>query len=316
MPPSTDPHREDVPQASRRLSVRGQSRVWIRLLRPTHWVKNALLGVPLITAQAWTEAAALRAVGLALVAFSLVASATYIFNDLVDLAFDQAHTAKRARPIASGDVGRGAALALGLVLLGLGLILACLQSAAFAVVTGLYVLLTTLYTQYAKRVALLDVLVLAALWTVRLWAGAVVIGVELSVWLLSFSAFLFLSLSILKRCAELIAFAGPVDALLPGRGYQVRDLASLQSFGIGTAVVSVLVLALFVDSHSAAMHYPHPERLWLICPAIWFWLARLWLETSRGQMHYDPVVFSVRDRASWLIAVLVMTSWGAALVPI
>jgi len=148
----------------------------------------------------------------------------------------------------------------------------------------------------------------------RLLAGAAAIAVDLSVWLLSFSAFLFLSLSILKRCAELIAFTGPIDTFLPGRGYQQRDLVSLQIFGISTAVVSVLVLALFVDSQSAAVHYPHAERLWLICPAMWFWLARLWMETARGQMHHDPVVFSLRDRASWLAGIVVMLGWCAALV--
>jgi len=149
----------------------------------------------------------------------------------------------------------------------------------------------------------------------RLLAGASAIAVDLSVWLLSFSAFLFLSLSLLKRCAELIAFDGPMDTFLPGRGYQRRDLLSLQSFGIGTAVVSVLVLALFVDSQAAALRYLHAERLWLICPAMWFWLARLWMQTARGEMHHDPVVFSLRDRASWLAGVVVVLAWCAALVP-
>jgi len=314
MPPGTDRPPADAPTPS----PNGGSnpvRVWIRLLRPTHWVKNSLLVVPLITAHAWGEPRALIAITCGVLAFSLVASATYIFNDLADVAFDQAHSNKRLRPIAAGDVGRGPALMVGLVLLVVGVGIAWLQNLSLALVTLLYVVLTTAYTRHAKRVALLDVLLLAALWTLRLLAGASAIAVDLSVWLLSFSAFLFLSLSLLKRCAELIAFDGPMDTFLPGRGYQRRDLLSLQSFGIGTAVVSVLVLALFVDSQAAALRYLHAERLWLICPAMWFWLARLWMQTARGEMHHDPVVFSLRDRASWLVGVVVVLAWCAALVP-
>jgi len=297
---------------------RGQSRrwPWVRLLRPHHWFKNALIAVPAVTAQAWRDPRTPMALGLAFLTFSLVASATYVLNDLADLEHDRAHAVKRHRPLASGEIGRGGAL-ITVALLGFSGFAAALRLGwAFLSVTAVYVAVTTLYTRRLKQRALLDVLALAALWVLRIEAGAIAIEVDLSVWLLSFGAFLFLSLSILKRCAELSAAGGPDDRSLPGRGYAPRDLPALQAFGIGTGVVSVLVLALFVDSHGAQLRYAHPDRLWLMCPAIWFWLGRLWLETARGRMHHDPVVYSLRDRASWWALSVVALSFVAALSPL
>ena len=285
---------------------------WVRLLRLHHWLKNLLLGVPYLTAQAWTQPQAAPRLALAVAAFSLLASATYVFNDLSDAAFDRAHAAKRHRPLAAGTIGEAPAIGVALLFGCGGIALAWQVGVEFLVVLASYVLLTTLYTRRIKRVALLDVLALAALWTLRLVAGAAAIRVDLSAWLLSFGAFLFLSLSLVKRCAELRASTIEV---LPGRGYRRADLPALEIFGIATGVVSVLVLALFVDSVPAEQHYPHHARLWLMCPAIWYWLGRIWLITGRGQMHHDPIVFSLRDRASWAAFAAVAIVWAAALVP-
>jgi 4-hydroxybenzoate polyprenyltransferase len=289
---------------------------WLRLLRLHHWLKNVLLAVPFLTAQAWSRPGALVGLGLGFLAFSLVASASYVLNDLADVAHDREHATKRHRPLAAGDIGTGPALAVAALIGAAGIALAWRVGTGFLAVLLVYAALTTLYTRRLKRVALLDVLALAALWTLRLVAGAAAIHVELSVWLLSFGAFLFLSLSLVKRCAELAAAAGDSSRRLPGRGYERRDLAALQAFGIATGVVSVLVLAMFVDSTAAQLRYPHHERLWLACPAIWFWLGRIWLETARGAMHHDPVVFSLRDRASWAAFGAVAVVWAAALAPV
>ena len=289
---------------------------WLRLLRLHHWAKNALLVVPFLAAQAWVRPAAFAALALGMLAFSLVASATYVMNDLVDVAFDRAHAVKRHRPLAAGSIGTAPALAAAALLALVGLGAATLVGGAFLATVLVYVALTTLYTRRLKRVALLDVLALAGLWTLRLVAGAAAIQVALSAWLLSFGAFLFLSLSLVKRCAELEAQGGAPDAPLPGRGYVRADLPTLVSFGISTGVVSVLVLALFVDSTSAQLRYVHHERLWLVCPPMWFWLGRIWLETARGRMHHDPLVFSLQDRASWAALAAVALAWAAALVPV
>jgi 4-hydroxybenzoate polyprenyltransferase len=282
------------------------------LLRIHHWVKNVLLVVPYLTAQAWGHAGALRGLLLGMLSLSLVASATYILNDLADLRHDQAHSAKKNRPLASGVIGITPALIMTAVLASAGLMLALQVAQSFAVVILTYTVLTTIYTRAVKRVALLDVLVLATLWVLRLIAGAAAIGVELSMWLLSFGGFLFLSLSLAKRAAELEAYHGPAERLLPGRGYARRDLSTVLGFGMATATVSVLVLALFVDSSAAQLEYRHPQWLWLLCPPLWFWLARLWLITARGEMHHDPIEHSLRDRASWASLIVMASIWIAA----
>jgi 4-hydroxybenzoate polyprenyltransferase len=286
---------------------------WLRLLRLHHWLKNVLLGVPYLTSQSWNRPGAAWLLGGAFLAMSLVASATYVLNDLADVAHDRVHPEKRHRPLASGQIGAGAALIVAALLAIGGLALARGVGRPFLWTLLAYGALTTLYTRFLKRIALVDVVALAGLWTLRLVAGAAAIGVELSEWLLSFGAFLFLSLSLAKRVAELEAFTGPALAPLPGRGYTRADLPALLAFGISTAVVSVLVLALFVDSTPAQEKYPYHQRLWLACPALWFWLARIWLETARGRMHHDPLVFSLRDPGSWVALAAIAAVWVAAL---
>jgi 4-hydroxybenzoate polyprenyltransferase len=319
VPPPASRMRESLPPGAApadrdREAPRGYP--WLRLLRPHHWLKNLFLAVPFLTAQAWSRSGALAGLALGLLAFSLIASASYVLNDLADVAHDREHAVKRHRPLAAGLIGTGPALGVAALLAAAGLAAAWLVGSSFLATLLVYAALTTLYTRRLKRIALLDVLALAGLWTLRLVAGAAAIHVSLSVWLLSFGAFLFLSLSLVKRCAELAAAAGEPSRRLPGRGYERRDLAALQAFGIATGVVSVLVLAMFVDSTAAQLRYPHPERLWLACPAIWYWLGRVWLETARGAMHHDPVVFSLRDRPSWAAFATVAVVWAAALAPI
>ena len=287
---------------------------WLRLLRPHHWAKNALLGVPYLTAQAWQRPGAALQLALAVVAFSLVASATYILNDLADVAHDRAHARKQHRPLAAGTVQPAAALALAALLVPAAFALAWRVGAPFTMVLLVYVVVTTLYTRVLKRRALLDVLALAGLFVLRLVAGAAAIGVVLSAWLLSFGAFLFLSLSLVKRCAELYAAATPRGEKLRGRGYRGEDLAMLQAWGVATGAVAVLVLALFVDSSSAQLRYARPEALWLACPCLWFWLGRIWLKTGRNEMHDDPLVFSLRDPASWVTFAAIAVVWAAAVV--
>ena len=287
---------------------------WLRLLRVHHWVKNVLLAVPYLMAHAWVEPHAFNKLLVSFFTFSLVASASYILNDIADVSFDRLHVEKANRPLASGKIKAPIALVVAIFLAVLGGFGAWLVDTAFLLVVVLYAILTTIYTRVLKRLALLDVMALAALWALRLWAGAVAIGVDLSVWLLSFGGFLFLSLAMVKRCAELQVGTLPSDVVLPGRGYARRDLLTLQVFGMATSVMSVLVLALFVDSSSAQLRYIHHERLWFICPVLWFWLGRIWLMTGRGEMHHDPITFSLTDRVSWAAFLVLSVIWVSALM--
>jgi len=280
----------------------------LRLMRAHHWVKNVLVLVPLVTSFSLADATRLRAGLVAFIALSLIASATYIVNDLMDLPHDRQHPHKRLRPLAAGQIAAWLALLVALMLLGLGSVLAWCVNADFFRMMVMYVVLTLSYSRWLKACALIDVLALVALWNIRLWGGALAIGVSLSVWLLSFGAFVFLSLSLLKRAIELHAGKHAPLEYLPGRGYRPADLPWVQSLGLAAVVAATVVLALFVDSSSAQGHYAEPARLWLLCPAIFYWLSRLWLKMQRGEMQHDPVAYSLTDGVSWWVGAVVVAS--------
>lgn len=280
----------------------------LRLMRLHHWVKNSLVLIPLVTSFSLADQNRVQLSLWAFLAFSLIASATYIANDLIDLPHDRQHIKKRLRPLAAGDVSVMVAVLWALVLMTAGGVIAYQVSQAFLASLVSYIVLTLVYSRFLKTQPLLDVMALVALWNLRLLAGALAIGVGLSVWLLSFGAFLFLSLSLLKRATELRATTQAPQETLPGRGYCKEDLQWLEPLGLAAAVAATVVLALFVDSSGAQWRYPHPERLWLLCPAIFYWQLRLWFKMHRGVMHHDPVSFSLKDRASWWVALWVVLS--------
>ena len=275
-------------------------RLWIKQTRLHQWMKNLLIGVPLLTSHAFNTPN-LVAVALAFIAVGLVASATYMLNDLLDLASDRKHPRKCRRPFAAGNLGIApGCIVMALLLLG-GLLLAASLAPSFLLILLGYLLLTLAYTFYAKQLVLIDVLMLALLYTIRIMAGAMVINVAISSWLLAFSMFTFLSLALIKRRAEL----GTVESLertnTEGRDYQLTDAPVINSMGISAGYLAVLVLALYVDSPAVSTHYSHPRLLWLLCPLMLYWISRLWIKTSRGEMHDDPLVFSLQDIGSWMV---------------
>lgn len=277
----------------------------VRACRPHQWAKNVLLFLPILAAHRAGDREALLRVGLAFVSFSLVASSVYVLNDVLDVEADRQHPRKRHRPFASGALGPGTGFALVLGLLAAGAGMAVLLPPMFGVALAAYWLVTSAYSAWLKRVAIVDVLVLAGLYTARIYAGAFAAGVPVSEWLASFSLFFFLSLAALKRAAEI----GRRGESLPGRGYHGEDQAPVAMMGIASGYVSVLVLALYVSHPEVTRLYRHPAWLWGLCVLALYWISRIWLLAWRGEMHDDPVVFAIRDGASWAVAVL-----GAALV--
>jgi 4-hydroxybenzoate polyprenyltransferase len=275
---------------------------WLRAIRLYQWLKNLLLFVPLLTAHAFTSAAMMR-VALGFTAFGCVASGTYLLNDLLDLDSDRRHPRKSQRPLAAGDIGPVPGLLAMLVLLVMGLTIAVTLSVPFFLSILAYLILTLSYSLYFKTYVLLDVLLLAALYTVRIIAGAVAIEVSVSSWLLAFSMFVFLNLALVKRCSELKTIESQSRAAASGRDYRISDLGMLSSMGIAAGYISVLVLALYVDNPDVRNSYSNPLLLWLLCPLMMYWVSRLWIKTSRGEMNDDPLLYSLRDRASWIIFV-------------
>lgn len=278
-------------------------RAYLRALRVHQWMKNLLLGVPVLTAHAWSDGDAIGAAIVAFVAFGLCASATYLLNDLLDLPADRVHPSKSRRPLAAGDLPLMHAVLLMPALLATGLGLAATLPSAFPLTLLAYLVLTVSYSLHFKTYMLIDVILLAGLYTVRIVAGAFAINVAVSSWLLAFSTFMFMSLALVKRCSELLTLERLQRTAARGRDYRVSDLPCLGAMGVSSGYLAVLVLALFIDSPGSVAHYTHVWVLWLLCPLMLYWVSRLWIKTWRGEMHEDPLVYSLRDRASWIILV-------------
>ena len=270
---------------------------WIKAFRVHQWLKNVLLFVPFATSFTSFEADKVLSLTLAFFSFSLLASSTYIFNDLLDLNSDRVHPRKRNRPFASGLISPLKGVAAAVFLFAAAFLLASMVSTAFVYALLCYLFLTTTYSLLLKTYVLMDVLMLSALYTLRIIAGAIACDVTISKWLVAFSVFVFLSLALVKRCAELVTLqANGTDTFTRGRDYRVSDLNVLWPLGVASAMASVVVFGLFISSPETAARYATPQLLWLLAFALVYWLGRLWIKTSRGQMHDDPVVYAIKDR--------------------
>ena len=236
----------------------------------------------------------------------------YVLNDLFDLDADRHHPTKKLRPFAAGDLSLPTGFALVLLLLAVGGGLALLLPKTFALVLALYFALTTSYSWRLKQLVLLDVFFLAGLYTMRLIAGHEATGIAYSFWLLAFSMFIFLSLALVKRYLELLGLRQENTHDAKGRGYTANDLEMVATLGTASGYLSALVLALYVNSSEVRVLYQHPTLLLLVCPLLLYWISRVWLMAHRGQMHDDPIVFALKDRASYVIGMLtLMVLWLA-----
>jgi 4-hydroxybenzoate polyprenyltransferase/phosphoserine phosphatase len=282
--------------------------LWAKALRVHQWLKNLLLFVPLLTAFQFTELEKVGALLIAFLAFSLGASATYIVNDLWDLDNDRAHPRKRQRPFASGALPILHGVLVAAVLMGAAFALAAGVGPVFLIALVAYVVATSAYSWVLKRFILVDVLMLSALYTTRIIAGGLAISAPLTSWMLVFSVFIFLSLALVKRCAELVVLRDEGKLAAKGRDYRVSDLTVLWPLGVGSALSAVVVFGLFISTPETAMRYAIPDLLWFVAAGLVYWLGRLWIVTARGEMHDDPIVFALKDKASQLtISLMVCT---------
>jgi 4-hydroxybenzoate polyprenyltransferase len=279
-------------------------RDYAKQLRLHQWLKNALLFVPLLASQKFTDSGAIAASIAAFVAFGLCASSVYVLNDLMDLPADRRHPRKKDRPFASAriPVEHGVVLIPGLLIAGF--LLALFLPWAFVGVLALYYFVTLNYNLWAKNIAVLDTLVLAGLYTLRIIAGAAAISVVPSFWLLAFSMFFFLSVAMAKRYSELVNTDLGDDDTIPGRQYRRIDLSTIMSEGAASGYAAVIILALYINSDEVAANYSHPEVIWLTCPLLLYWVNKLWLNTQRKEMTDDPLVWALENRVSRGIAVM------------
>jgi len=279
--------------------------LWLRALRWHQWAKNLLIFVPLLAALGTVQPGGAARAVLAFVAFCLVASATYVGNDLWDLQHDRAHPRKRQRPMASGAIPIAQAVAVSLGVLLIGFAMASLVSGAFLAMVLVYFALTCAYSWVLKTYV-------AMLYTLRVIAGAVAIQAPVSHWLLVFSTLVFFSLALVKRCSELVSRAAQGGQRASGRDYGVDDLVVLWPLGVGAALSSIVVFCLFIDSPATQQRYGSPQSLWLGAVALTYLLSRLWVKTARKEMHDDPIVYTLRDRASLIMVTIMAVSVALA----
>ena len=271
---------------------------YLKALRPHHCVKNALVFVAPVAAHAVEAGTYVGATG-AFFVLSLIASSAYIFNDMVDIGHDREHPLKRQRPLASGKVRFLPMTAIGTVLAAGGIGASFLISTSLGACAVLYFVLAVTYSLWLKRAIVIDVIVLASLYIVRVIAGGAAVAIPVSPWLLAFSMFIFVSLAIVKRRKELANVAERRQQAIRGRGYIAEDAGVMMMFGAASAIGAVIVLTMYVQAPEVATRYDRPQFLWLACPLLLYWLGRLLLLADRGAVDDDPVMFALQDRASW-----------------
>lgn len=291
----------------------------LRAMRPHQWAKNLLLFVPLALSHQFDQMGSLLATLLAVLAFSLCASSVYLLNDVLDLAADRRHPSKRHRPIASGQVGVGGAWGLATALCAAAFGLAVLLPAPFVGVLAVYWVSTSAYSLGLKRLPVVDVVMLAGLYTLRLWAGGAAAGVWISPWLVAFSVCIFVSLALLKRYIELrvaahTGLADPAAVGLFGRGYDMRDRRPIAWAGMGSGAASAVVMAMYVNSPAVRELYASPGWLLWVCPLLLTWIGRIWWLAHADRVADDPVVYALRDWSGYVIGAAILAVGVAATV--
>lgn len=277
----------------------------LRAMRPHQWVKNILIFAPLVLSFQFLNIKSVSEAVLAFFAFSLTASGLYIVNDLLDIEADRAHPTKRNRPFASGRLSKRWGITQSSIVLIFAFGTASYLNPQFLVTLFIYAVLSASYSLKLKRIVLLDVSILAVLYTLRIIAGTFAVSLELSYWLIVFSIFIFTSLAMVKRVSELYNLKLLGKDEVGGRGYTVQDHEIMSALGAAAGFVSVLVLALYIHDPLTVERYNHPEWLWMIVPSILYWVGRIWIIAHRGQMNEDPVVFAVHDKVSYLILLFI-----------
>ncbi len=300
---------EEIFTASQSLSLK----LILRAIRIHQWAKNILIFTALILSHSWFNTEALTSIIFAFFSFSFAASSIYIINDLIDLEADRKHATKKNRPLAAGHLSIPLALMIVPVLLLLSFGLASQINENFISILIIYLVLTITYSLILKPIALLDVITLTSLYTIRIIAGAIAIAVPLSYWLLAFSMFIFLSLALIKRFSELKNLSQLGETSAASRGYHVNDLPAVSLFGISSGYISTLILVLYTHDLQASTLYTQPDWLWFVAIAVLYWISRMWLLAFRGQMNEDPVLFAIHDRTSYFVTLFIAISLFLAL---
>ncbi|MAI72558.1 MAG: 4-hydroxybenzoate polyprenyltransferase [Rhodopirellula sp.] len=278
---------------------------WLRAFRVSHWLKNGLMFIPAIAGMTSANAGAIYNLINGFVAFGMLTSATYIFNDLWDLESDRRHPTKCRRPLAAGDVSIVSSIVIGITMFLISLGIGYQLNFRFFLGLLLYVIVTTAYSLAIKNLVIIDVLVLAILLNFRVVLGGLLCNIAISSWLLAFSYTAFFSLAILKRCTELIKLKARKLTWTDGRGYSVKDLKFLWPAGISTTICSIVIFLEYVSNQEIIINYQSPALLWVAGIGITYWMSRLWIITARGEMDDDPIAFAIKDKTSLITVAII-----------
>lgn len=285
---------------------------FIKIMRPYQWLKNVLVFVPFFIYEYSTVKEFWMSI-IGFVSFSLAASSVYILNDFLDVSSDREHPTKKQRPFASGELSLIHSFWMIPVLLIPSLILASSVSLNSFIIISSYLLITFLYSLYLKKVLILDICILASLYTLRLIGGAIFIQSEfsLSPWLINFSIFFFFFLACIKRESELII---GIDSKKENsrRSYFEEDKKIISTLSVSSGLLSVLVLLLYAENSMNSSAFSSPILLWFLSPIFLYWISRFCIISSRGFIKEDPLFFAIKDRVSILFAILVFTIISAA----
>jgi 4-hydroxybenzoate polyprenyltransferase len=280
-------------------------KTYLKAIRAYQWVKNILIFVPLLTSHSFFSVAVFMQAIMAFAAFSFVASAGYVINDLLDLNSDRVHPRKRSRPFASGKLSIITGILLSFILIIGGFYIALNLDSLFWLILLFYFLTSFFYSVYLKRIVLYDVFTLAVLYSTRVFAGGIATNIHLSFWLIAFSTFIFLSLAFVKRYSELLQVKDKGGLANRGRGYLAEDINLIQTMGVVSGFLSVVVFSLYIDSPDVVKLYSNPKVLWATGLLFLFWISRIWMIAARGKMTDDPIIFTIKDWISYLIFIFV-----------
>jgi 4-hydroxybenzoate polyprenyltransferase len=288
------------------IGFRNQLEIWLKQIRVIQWLKNLPIFVTLLLTGNYKTPDLVLLTLLGFLCFSLLASSTYILNDLFDLEADRKHPRKKTRPLAGGSISIYSAIfsVVFLFLISFALSYIFIPGSFLYILLG-YFVITLLYSFKIKQVVGLDVITLASLYTIRIIAGSAILNITTTFWLLSFSMFVFFSLALVKRCAELKVLESQNKSKTSGRGYSLKDYGTLMSLGTSSSLMSLIMFVFYTQSDVSVIQYQDPTLLWLIIPLLGYWFVRVWIKTNRGEMHDDPIVFAIKDKGS-LVAIGMM----------
>ena len=268
----------------------------IKTIRVHQWVKNLLIFIPaILSLKPFVDLLEVLVSGF--FAFSFIASAFYILNDLFDIESDRVHHSKKHRAFASGSLSIIQGFFIFIFLIVAAILISISLPQTFQLLLLLYAVATFTYSKYLKKLVILDILTLSSLYLLRVITGGALVEITISNWLLTFSVFFFLFLASVKRWVELNKLNTEV---ISGRGYQISDKSFITNLSYFSALISILVICLYIESQQALALYNQSKILWFIPIILLYWVLETLFKVERGQIDEDPVKYALKSKTSYI----------------